>query len=179
MMPPPTTVRGLLGHFPHGADPPATDQRASPLPVQFPTYLSLRAISAARSMGGGTRGEAGGCRSLRGGRGGGSGSGGIIRDGGGETRSETGVAKRKAAATKTMAARASGRRNGPKSLVISDGAGGNYCAEGTDQEESAAESAKWSGKDTEELATEEEAETAGGVGGGRGGARHGRTRQGC
>ena len=35
---------------------------------------------------------------------------------------------------------------------------------GTGTEESAAESAKWSGKDTEELVSEEEANTAGGAG---------------
>ena len=45
-MPPPTTARGLLGHFPRGPDPPATDQCASPPTVQSPTYLSLREILA-------------------------------------------------------------------------------------------------------------------------------------
>ena len=36
---------------------------------------------------------------------------------------------------------------------------------GTDREESAANSAEWSGEETEELASEEEAETVGGLGG--------------
>ena len=44
-------MRGLLGHFPRGADPPANDQRATTLPVGSPTSSSLRAISAARAGG--------------------------------------------------------------------------------------------------------------------------------
>ena len=35
------------GHFPRGADPPTNDPRATTLPIQFPAYLSLQAISAA------------------------------------------------------------------------------------------------------------------------------------
>ena len=49
--------------------------------------------------------------------------------------------------------------------VSSKGEGEEYYAEGTDWEESAENSAKWSGVDTEELATEEEAETVEGRGG--------------
>ena len=61
-MPSPTTARGLLGNFLHGADPTAADQPALPPPVRFPTSLSLQATLAA---GDGT----GGCRSLQDGRG--------------------------------------------------------------------------------------------------------------
>ena len=51
----PTTVRGLLGLFPRGAEPPATDQCETTPPVQSMTSLSLWAISAAG--GEGKRGE--------------------------------------------------------------------------------------------------------------------------
>ena len=51
LMPPPTTMRGLLGPFPQGADPPTTDPCATTLPVRFPTSSSLREISAARDGG--------------------------------------------------------------------------------------------------------------------------------
>ena len=78
------------------------------------------------------------------------------------------MSKRKTAATKTTVARASGRRNEPKSQISSDGSGREYRAEGTDQEESADESTEWSRNDMEGSVTEEEAETAGG---GRGGQR--------
>ena len=44
LLPSPTTMRGLLGHFPRGADPPANNQRATTPPVRLPTSLSLRAI---------------------------------------------------------------------------------------------------------------------------------------
>ena len=67
-MPSPTTVRGLLGHLPRGADLPAVNKRSSPPPVLLPTYLSLRVISAARVGGGGARGGAGGRKSLRDGK---------------------------------------------------------------------------------------------------------------
>ena len=50
-MPSPTTTRGLLGHFPRGADPPANDRRATTLPVRSPTSLSLRVILAAGAWG--------------------------------------------------------------------------------------------------------------------------------
>ena len=61
-MPSPTTARGLLGLFPHGAYPPATDQRATTPPVQLPTSLSFRAILAAGAGGRGARGGASGRR---------------------------------------------------------------------------------------------------------------------
>ena len=75
-MPSLTTTRGLLGHFPQGADPPANDRRATTLPVRFPKSLSLRAILAAgagdrSAWGGGERPqgpEGGGERGRRGGR---------------------------------------------------------------------------------------------------------------
>ena len=57
-MPSPTTARGPLGHFPRGADLPATDQRASLPPIQLLKYLSLWAISAAGARGGGERSRA-------------------------------------------------------------------------------------------------------------------------
>ena len=50
-MPSPTTTRGLLGHFPRGADPPAIDRRATTPPVQSLTSSSLRAILAAGAGG--------------------------------------------------------------------------------------------------------------------------------
>ena len=58
LMPSPTMARGLLGHFLHGADPPATDQRSTTPPVRLPTYFSLRAILAARARRSGARGRA-------------------------------------------------------------------------------------------------------------------------
>ena len=57
LMPSPTTERGMLGHFPRGADPPAIDQRSSTPPVRSPTSLSLRAISSAGAGGGGRGAE--------------------------------------------------------------------------------------------------------------------------
>ena len=54
-----TTSRGLLGHFLHGADLPATDNQSSPLPVRFPIYLSLWAILAAGAGGVGVMGRSG------------------------------------------------------------------------------------------------------------------------
>ena len=57
----PTTTRGLLEHFPHGADPPANDPHATTPPVRLPTFSSLWAISAAgaggRSAWGGASGR--------------------------------------------------------------------------------------------------------------------------
>ena len=70
-MPPPTTASGLLWYFPRGADPPAVDQRASPVPVRSPTYLLLREILVAWARGGGARGGAGGRKIPRDGGGGG------------------------------------------------------------------------------------------------------------
>ena len=66
----PTMARGLLGHFLRGADLPATDQRASPLPIQSPTSLSLRLILAAGAGGRGVQVGASSCKSPRDGGGG-------------------------------------------------------------------------------------------------------------
>ena len=65
LMPSPTTVRGLLGHSPRGADPPATDLSAPTPPVQSPTSLSLRAILAAGAGGRSARGGASGRKGPR------------------------------------------------------------------------------------------------------------------
>ena len=93
----------------------------------------------------------------------GGGSGGRNRDGVGATCSDAGVTKRKTVAKKTTVAQVSRRRNKTGgSQVSSDRSGGKYRAEGTDQEESAYEKAKWSGKETEGSATGDEVETAGG-----------------
>ena len=78
-MPPLTTARGLIGNFVRGADPPVVDQCDSPLPVQLPTSLSLRAISAARAGGEGVRGGTGRRKIPRDGRGAGRGAGGRSR----------------------------------------------------------------------------------------------------
>ena len=47
----PTIARGLLGHFPCGADPPSVCQCILPPPVQFPVSMSLWEILAARAGG--------------------------------------------------------------------------------------------------------------------------------
>ena len=64
-MPPLTTARGLLGHFPWGADPPANDPRATTPPVQLLTSSSFRAILAAGAGGRSVRGGASGRRGPR------------------------------------------------------------------------------------------------------------------
>ena len=133
LMPPPTTARGLLGNLPRGADLHTTEQSDSPPPVRLSTSLSLRAILAARARGGGARGKPGGRRFPRDGGGEGNGAGGRTRGSRGATSSETGVAARKTAAKKMTAAWASGRSHEPKSQLSSDGAGGEYRVEGTDQ----------------------------------------------
>ena len=56
LIPSPTTTRGLLGIFPGGADPPATNLSAPTLPVQSPTSSYLRALSVDGSRGQSTRG---------------------------------------------------------------------------------------------------------------------------
>ena len=87
--------------------------------------------------------------------------------------SKAGSARRKTAATATKAARASGIKSATEDLQVrqrSNGAGGKYRVGGTDREKSVDESAEWGGEETEGLATEEEAETAGRGGGGW--ARH-------
>ena len=65
LMPSSTTARGLLGHFPQGADPPAIDPRVTTPPLRSPTSLSLREISAAGAGGRSARGEASGHRGPR------------------------------------------------------------------------------------------------------------------
>ena len=64
-MPSLTTRRGLLGHFPRGADPPANDRRATTPPVRSLTSSSLRAISAAGAGGRGAWARASGRRDTR------------------------------------------------------------------------------------------------------------------
>ena len=64
-MPSPTTTRGLLVHFPRGADLPANNQCATTPPVRFPKTSSLRAISAAGAGGRGTWAGASGRRATR------------------------------------------------------------------------------------------------------------------
>ena len=70
----PTTARGLLGHFPRGADPPVKDQRATTPPVRSPAFSFLRVISAAgaggRSAWGGESGYRAPREMRRGGEGG-------------------------------------------------------------------------------------------------------------
>ena len=61
----PTTTRGLLDHFPRGADPPANDRRATTPPVRSPTSLSLRAILATGDGGRGAWARASGRRATR------------------------------------------------------------------------------------------------------------------
>ena len=90
----PTTARGLLGHLLRGADPPATNQRASPLPVRSSTYSSLQAILADGAGGGGARGGAGGRKIPRDGRGGGRGVSRRSRDRGEVKRSKVGAVRR-------------------------------------------------------------------------------------
>ena len=61
----PTTTRGLLGHFPWGADPPTNDRRATTLPVRSPESVSLRAILASRDGGRSAWAGASGRRAMR------------------------------------------------------------------------------------------------------------------
>ena len=78
-----------------------------------------------------------------------------------------GEARGEAEATETTATAASGRRintEDPPAGEKDNGAGGKYHTGGTDTEGSAAKSPKWSGEETEESASEEEAETSGGEG---------------
>ena len=70
-MPSRTTARGLLGHFPYNADPPASNQGASPPPVRLPISLSLLAKWAAGAGRGGAQGRVGGRKNPRYGGGGG------------------------------------------------------------------------------------------------------------
>ena len=69
----------------------------------------------------------------------------------------------KVAMSTTMELESRRRNETGGSQVSSDRAGGEYCAEGTNWEESADKSVEWSGEETERLATDEEAETVGGT----------------
>ena len=163
LMPSPTTVRGLLGHFLRGADPPATNQRASTPPVRSPTYSSLRAISAAGARGRGARGGASSCRSLRDGGGGGAGSGRKNRNREGRTSGKPGAETRPTVTTMETTAQA-GERRGQGHHVRSVGAGEEYRSGRAVEGESADKSAGWSGADSEGSNTDEEATTAEGAG---------------
>ena len=103
MIPSPTTARGLLGQFLRVMDPSAVNQRAIPVPVWLPTYLSLLSILAAMAGGGGARGGAGEHKSLRDGGGGarGTGGGSIYRRV--ANQDTAGVAKGETEAAATMA----------------------------------------------------------------------------
>ena len=104
-MPSPTTARGLLGHFPCGMYPPATDQRAPTPLVQSPKSSSLQSISAARAEGRGVWVGEIGRRSPRDDRGGGgAGAGGRKMEGEGRTRGEPGSETRTTTAATTTAA---------------------------------------------------------------------------
>ena len=68
-------------------------------------------------------------------------------------------------ATSTIASTESGRggkKEDPPGRKQNDGAGWKYRVGGMETEESAADSAKWSGEETEESELEGEAETSGG-----------------
>ena len=112
LMPPPITERGLLGHFPRGADPPAVYQRASPPSVRSPTSSSLREILAASDGGGGARGGAGGRKSPRGGGGGGREAEERYRYGRGAKRGKAGEVRGATEATETTESMESGRGRG-------------------------------------------------------------------
>ena len=73
-----------------------------------------------------------------------------------------------ATATETATATAAGvskrTTKDPPAHRKDNGAGGKYCAGSRGTEESSDESAKWSGEETEDLVSAEEAETVGGAG---------------
>ena len=114
-----------------------------------------------------TRGRCGWTQEPKGQQKGGRRAGGRTRDGSGSNIGKFGEARGEAEATETTATAASGRRiniEAPPAGEKDTGAGGKYHRGGTDTEGSAAKSAKWSGEETEESASEEEAETSGGEG---------------
>ena len=97
------------------------------------------------------------CKSPRDGGGGGAGLGGRKLNGEGRTSGEPG------AETRTTA-QASGRQGQGHQQVRSDGSGEEYCTGGADEVESADESVRCSGADSEGSATEEDVMTTEGTG---------------
>ena len=157
-MPSPTMAMGLLGNFPGGADPPATDQGATTPPVRSPTSLSLQEILTAGAGGRGVQGgvsghkvpmEEGGRTAGEGGRNGDE-TGWLCGEA--ETGGRTTVARRRTTAEKEC-----GRRGHKQ--VSSNGDGGERRDIGDEQKESNNASKGWSGKSAEDLEgseTEEE-----------------------
>ena len=163
IMPFSTMARGLIGIFLRGADLPATNQRAKTPPVQFRTYLSLRAILAAGAGGRGAWGGAIGCKDLReeGGRNTGEGGRNRKKTGWPRGEAETGGAttRRRTPEEKERGIRGHGQ-------VSSDGDRGEHRERRDSQEESNNAREVWSGETAEDLAgseTEEEGMTTGGV----------------
>ena len=146
-MPYPTTVRGLLGHFLCGADPPATNECASTPPVR-----SLLTAGAGER---GAQGGASSCRSRRDGGGGKRLIGGKEQGRKGRASGKPGAERRTTAtavtATTTAQAR---RRQGQHDQVSSNRAGGEYRAKGGVKGESTDESAGWSGEESDGEATD-------------------------
>ena len=163
LMPSPTTARVLLGHFPHGTDPPAVDQCAYPPPVRLLTSFSLQEILADGAGGGGTQGGAGGRKSPRYSGGGGRGAG-------GRTRERRGASKERRRRWQKGRRRSQRRAGGggetedPPGGKQDNDTGGKYHVGRTDTEESTSDSVEWSGEKIKESASEGEAETAGGEG---------------
>ena len=148
---PPTMARGLLGKFPRSEDLPTVDQCAIPLPVRSPTSLPLQAILTARNGGRGARGGAGGHKIPRDGGGGSRGTGGRSRDERGANQGTEGAAREKKDATETTVSTESGRRGeteDPSGVKQNDCTERKYHMGGTDTEESASNSADWSGEET-------------------------------
>ena len=121
-MPSPTMARGLLRLFLRGADPLATDQRATTPPVRSPTSLSLRAISAAGVGGRGMHGGASGCKGPREEGGRSAGEGGRNGDGKGRPCSETETGMRMTAARRrrTSEQECGGREKDYREQIIID-----------------------------------------------------------
>ena len=142
----PTTARGLLGHFPRDTYPPAIDQHATNLPVQFPTSLSLRAISAA-GPGGGVRRAGRAATRARGTAGGGSaGEGGSNRYGTGQLRGELETGTRAAAARRKTAEQARGGQvQDHRYQVSSNVERVDYLARGAGPTKKGATTRAWSG----------------------------------
>ena len=134
-MPYPTTARGLLGHFPQDADPPAAEQRATNPPIRLPTSLSLQAISAAADGGRGAWGGASGRKGPREEGGRSAGEGGRNGDETGWPRGEAGTGGRTTATRRRKIAEKARRRWGhDHKQVIIDSDGGERRVRGDDQE---------------------------------------------